>query len=162
MTNTPQKQHRPHSKNNFDQSKDNRSDQGESENITQIIIKKIDGLQKGLKDYCIRELVKDAETFGKYLKDGRLETNQIRKFLDAINQIKTDLANNNDDFSKIETAVVMLKPKLAYAAARQKAAEPLSRVICKAVDKVHNQQDFERFVQLIESIIAYHKVAGGK
>jgi CRISPR-associated protein Csm2 len=31
-----------------------------------------------------------------------------------------------------------------------------------AIDKVHNILDFERLVQFVESIIAYHKAAGGK
>ena len=31
-----------------------------------------------------------------------------------------------------------------------------------AIDKVHSREDFERLVQLIESIIAYHKAEGGK
>lgn len=128
--------------------------------IPKDIIKQIDELTN-LKDYPIRKLVNHAEKFGSFLKSERLETNQVRKFLDAINQLKTELAKDND-FTKIETGVVLLKPKLAYAAARQKAAKPLSQVMSKAIDKVKTTQDFERLVQFIESIIAYHKAAGGK
>ena len=65
-------------------------------------------------------------------------------------------------FSKIEPEIVLLKPKLAYAAARQNAAKPLSNVMSVAIDKVHSLEDFERLVQLIESTIAYHKAEGGK
>ena len=130
--------------------------------ITEEIIKKIDGLKEGgLKAYPIRDLVQHAEKFGPYLKQQRLETNQVRKFLDAINRLKSVLAQEND-FSKIETEVVLLKPKLAYAAAREKAAKPLSQVMSKAIDKVKSKEDFERLVQFIESIIAYHKAEGGK
>jgi CRISPR-associated protein Csm2 len=141
---------------------------------------------KSLKDYPIRDLVKHAEKFGPYLKSRRLETNQIRKFLDAINQLKARLAQDEGEngkvitaqneaekekveaerekvrFAKIETDIVLLKPKLAYAAARQQAAKPLSDVMSAAIDKVHSGEDFERLVQLIESIIAYHKAEGGK
>ncbi|MCT7995980.1 type III-A CRISPR-associated protein Csm2 [Laspinema olomoucense] len=129
--------------------------------ITQDIIQKIDGLPGTLKMYPIRDLVNHAEKFGPYLKQQRLETNQVRKFLDAINRLKSVLAQEND-FSKIETEVVLLKPKLAYAAAREKAAKPLSQVMSKAIDKVASTEDFERLVQFIESIIAYHKAEGGK
>ena len=111
--------------------------------------------------YPIRDLVKHAEQFGPYLKNQRLETNQVRKFLDAINRIKADLANKNN-FAQIEAEVVLLKPKLAYAAARQKAAKPLSEVMSTAIDKVKSLEDFNRLVQFIESIIAYHKAAGGR
>jgi CRISPR-associated protein Csm2 len=131
--------------------------------IVDEIINQINDLKatEGLKAYPIRTLVEHAKEFGPYLKNQRLETNQIRKFLDAINRLKADLAEK-DDFSKVETEVVLLKPKLAYAAARQKAAQPLSRVMSAAIDKVYSKEDFYRLVQLIESIIAYHKAEGGK
>lgn len=131
------------------------------ENIVKKIIHRLDGFKNGLQEYNIRQLVEDAEEFGPYLRKQRLETNQIRKFLDAINRLKADLAETGD-FSKIETEVILLKPKLAYAAARQRAAKPLSEVMSKAINIVHNKDDFGRLVQLIESIIAYHKAEGGK
>ncbi len=131
-----------------------------STDIVQEIIKTITALQ-GLQTYPIRKLVEDAEKFGPFLKQQRLETNQVRKFLDAVNRLKAELAETGD-FSKIETEMVLLKPKLAYAAARQKAAKPLGDVMSAAIDKVNSKEDFERLVQLIESIIAYHKAEGGK
>ncbi len=131
-----------------------------TQNIVQEIINTITGL-KNLQTYPIRELVKHAEEFGPYLKQQRLETNQVRKFLDAVNRIKADLSETGK-FDEIETEIVLLKPKLAYAAARQRAAKPLGEVISAAIDKVHSKEDFERLVQLIESIIAYHKAEGGK
>ncbi len=131
-------------------------------------INKLDNLQ----DYNIRTLVQHAADFGPFLRKRRLETNQIRKFLDAINRLKAKLSQGDaeesapkDDatlFAEIETDIVLLKPKLAYAAARQDAAKPLSDVMSAAIDKVHNLKDFERLVQLIESIIAYHKAEGGR
>lgn len=85
--------------------------------------------------------------------------------MDAINRLKVKLAQDKDDkqiFSEIESEIVLLKPKLAYAAARQKAAKPLSDVMSAAIDHVYSVEDFKRLVQLIESIIAYHKAEGGK
>ncbi|MBD2777898.1 type III-A CRISPR-associated protein Csm2 [Iningainema tapete] len=133
----------------------------QQKDIVDEIVKTITELKDGLKAYPIRVLVKHAEEFGPYLKRQRLETNQIRKFLDAVNRLKAELAEKGD-FAKIETEVVLLKPKLAYAAARQKAAKPLGEVISTAIDKVYSVEDFERLVQFIESIIAYHKAEGGK
>lgn len=147
----------------------NRSNQ--STNITNQIIEKISSLDN-LQEYGIRTLVKHAQDFGPFLRNRRLETNQIRKFLDAINRLKAQLSqgDSEDDgakddkalFKEIETDIVLLKPKLAYAAARQDAARPLSQVMSAAIDKVHDLKDFERLVQLIESIIAYHKAEGGR
>jgi CRISPR-associated protein Csm2 len=31
-----------------------------------------------------------------------------------------------------------------------------------AIDEVYSKEDFDRLVQLIESIIAYHKAEGGR
>ena len=140
--------------------------------IDKKIISIIQKLDDGLHAYPIRKMVEHAEDFGPYLRKQRLETNQIRKFLDAINRLKAKLAQGETDetapkdtarvFQEIEPEIVLLKPKLAYAAARQRAAKPLSDVMSAAIDKVHSLADFERLVQLIESIIAYHKAEGGR
>jgi CRISPR-associated protein Csm2 len=131
----------------------------------------IDRIKKltNFSDYNIRELVVDAEELGKKLKAGGLETNQVRKFLDAINRIKADLldeiaTDNKDDerFKKIEVDIVLLKPKLAYATARKSEVEPLQKVLDVAIDRVRSLDDFKRLVQFVESIIAYHKAAEGK
>lgn len=132
--------------------------------------------EEGLRAYPIRLMVNHAQEFGPYLKQQRLETNQVRKFLDALNRIKVKLSQEETGkieaeqvknkttplAATLETDIVLLKPKLAYAAARQKAAEPLSSVMSSAIDKVHCVEDFQRLIQFIESIIAYHKAEGGK
>ncbi|MBW4591247.1 type III-A CRISPR-associated protein Csm2 [Aetokthonos hydrillicola] len=146
---------------NFNKPSNSPVNMSKTQNIVEEIITKINSLTGGLKLYPIRDLVKHAEEFGPYLKQQRLETNQVRKFLDAVNRLKADLAETGE-FAKIETEVVLLKPKLAYASARQKAAKPLSEVMSAAIDRVRSKEDFERLVQLIESIIAYHKAEGGK
>lgn len=151
--------------------------------IAQKIIKHIQELHDeekksgSLKYYEAPDLVRHSEEFGPSLKRERLETNQVRKFLDALNRLKVRLAQDDDEeikqakskaekeklrFDKIKSDVYLLKPKLAYAAARQKSAKPLGDVMSAAIDKVKSSEDFERLVQLIESIIAYHKAEGGK
>jgi CRISPR-associated protein Csm2 len=130
-----------------------------SSDTTQLIIDSIGELES-LQYYPIRALVTHAETFGRELREQRLETNQIRKFLDAINRLKSKLIGSQ--FSEIESEIVLLKPKLAYAAARQNVVKPLNKVMSAAIDKVKSKADFERLVNLVESIIAYHKEAGGK
>ncbi|NEQ33992.1 MAG: type III-A CRISPR-associated protein Csm2 [Leptolyngbya sp. SIO4C5] len=152
-------------------SKRNQSSSNQSTNIANQIIETIDDLDN-LQEYGIRILVEHAQEFGPFLRNRRLETNQIRKFLDAVNRLKAQLSQGNSEensikydetlFKDIETDIVLLKPKLAYAAARQDAAKPLSDVMSAAIDKVHSLKDFERLVQLIESIIAYHKAEGGR
>jgi CRISPR-associated protein Csm2 len=141
-------------------------DRSSSSNIAKTMIDQIGNLKAPgaapgtLKDYPIRELVKHAAELGPELKQKRLETNQIRKFLDAMNQIKSEMASKS--FEEMEIEIVLLKPKLAYAAARQDAVKLLNQVISAAIDHVKSKEDFERLVQLMESIIAYHKAVEGK
>ncbi|UBF28004.1 type III-A CRISPR-associated protein Csm2 [Kovacikia minuta CCNUW1] len=182
MTNTPKKINSPNQLNR-DRQAHQGGDRQQASDISQQIIDAIKALKTPegetgtLKDYPIRTLVIHAKEFGPELKRQRLETNQVRKFLDAINQIKaklpqieekvnhldlTDEKKEKLKFAEIETDVVLLKPKLAYAAARQDAVKSLNRVMSEAIDKVHSIQDFERLVQLIESTIAYHKEKDGK
>jgi CRISPR-associated protein Csm2 len=129
--------------------------------ITKTIIQQIDQLTTGFSGYQIRMLVEHAEDFGTYLQQNQLKTNQVRKFLDAVNRIKANLPEDGN-FSTIETEIVLLKPKLAYAAARQPSVQALSKVMSAAIDKVHSIQDFDRLAQFLESTIAYHKAAGGR
>jgi CRISPR-associated protein Csm2 len=148
-----------------------RSLQGQQTHLTadQQMIQTIRSLKDGqLRNYEIRQLVTEAKLLGEYLKEQGLKTNQIRKFLDAVKRMKVKLAQDKEDsFSVIEDELFLLKPKLAYAAVRQQdrggnPVKPLSDVISEAIDKVKDSPDFYRLVQLIESIIAYHKAAGGK
>jgi len=149
-----------------------RSLQGQQTHLTadQQMIQTIRSLKDGqLRNYQIRQLVTEAKLLGEYLKEQGLKTNQIRKFLDAVKRLKAQLAQEDkkDSFSVIEDELFLLKPKLAYAAVRQQdrgsnPVKPLSDVISEAIDKVKDSPDFYRLVQLIESIIAYHKAAGGK
>jgi CRISPR-associated protein Csm2 len=143
------------------------------EDIVKIMVDKFNGFTDtdGFKKYKIRELVEDTAKLGKKLaRVEKLKTNQIRKFLDAVNRLKSQLAKDpNKDFATIESELVFLRPKLAYAAARQRKddkdlgpVEPLKQVLEAAIKKVNDPQDFERLVQLIESIIAYHKDEGGR
>ncbi|GAB1543758.1 hypothetical protein NUACC21_64340 [Scytonema sp. NUACC21] len=140
------------------------------EDIVTVMFEKITNLEPGLKKYKICELVEDTEKLGKELVRQQLKTNQIRKFLDAINRLKAILAKDeNKNFDSIKNELIFLRPKLAYAAARQQkdnkdlgSVAPFKKVLDAAIKKVKTTDDFERFVQLVEAVIAYHKAAGGK
>jgi CRISPR-associated protein Csm2 len=179
MTQSPNSPNRPispvvKSPNTAQPRSDNRYPSGDrysSGNIVKTMLDQISNLKAPedapegtigtLKNYPIRELVKHAAELGPELKHKRLETNQIRKFLDAMNQIKSEMASKS--FEEMEIEIVLLKPKLAYAAARQQdAVKLLNQVISAAIDHVKSKEDFERLVQLMESIIAYHKAVEGK
>jgi CRISPR-associated protein Csm2 len=132
-----------------------------NENITTRMVKKIDKLTGGLNEYKTRELVEDSEELGRELAK-KLKTTQIRKFLDAVNRLKAQLADKGFT-EEIKSEIILLRPKLAYAAARQPGSmDSLQQVLEAAIKKIEYLEDFNRFVQLIESIIAYHKASGGR
>lgn len=162
----PHKRH-PSSNSQNSQSKPD-AEQQRSEDIVTVIVSTIDQLNKGLKEYKIQTLVEDTEKLGKELFIKGLKTNQIRKFLDAVKRFKVQQGANKEDFEKGKDELHILRYQLAYAAARQQKnkdpgpVEPLKKVLESAIKKVDDLDDFNRFVQLIESIVAYHKAAGGK
>lgn len=156
-------------------------------NPSDEIVETIKNLKGGLHNYPIRDLVKHAEAFGEFLAKEGLKTNQIRKFLDAVNRIKTDFTHEeNIPLREIEVALQMLRPKLAYAVGRadrkqETAIKSFRAVISEAIVKVKKvesleskdekeqlkfkaefKSDFYHLVYLVESIVAYHKANGGK
>ena len=124
------------------------------------ITQKIENISS-FSDFTTDEIVEFAEKIGGRLAKHpiSLKTSQIRKFFDTLKSIQAK-TTDPADFNK--ESVVLLKPKLAYAAGKQRnQVEPLMEVVSPAISKVVGYDDFERFVQFVESIVAYHKYAGG-
>ena len=100
-------------------------------------------------------LVKEAEQRGQQLARN-LTTSQIRNIYGAVKkmQMKGELDTHK---------LLMLKPKLAYAAKRHGGGvETLKDVLTQAIDLVGNdQKKFSRFVDFFEAILAYHRAYGG-
>lgn len=110
-------------------------------------------------------LVEMAETMGKFLAQGdsgaRLNTGQIRKFLDAVSRIKNEGGSREGNDPFFRSQCLLLKPKLAYAAGRQGAVRPLMEVLLPCINGVRDKEDFTHFYRFIESIIAYHRFYSG-
>ena len=101
-------------------------------------------------------LVKEAEQLGKQLARN-LTKSQIRNIYSAVKkmQMKGELDTHK---------LLMLKPKLAYAAKRHgEGVDTLKEVLTRAIDLVGNdQKKFNRFVDFFEATLAYHKAYGGR
>lgn len=100
-------------------------------------------------------LVTAAEKLGQTLKSRGLKTSQIRKIYGAVKKIQM-----SDEFQRND--LVMLKPKLAYAAARNHEVTDLKDALTQAIDQVDNEKKFKNFVDFFEATLAYHKAAGGQ
>ena len=113
-----------------------------------------------LPDRVIEEggepLVEAAEKLGEKLVARNLKTSQIRKVYGAVKKIQMgDKFHRND--------LIMLKPKLAYAAARNNEVTDLKDALTQAIDRIGDDpQRFKNFVDFFEATLAYHKAAGGR
>jgi CRISPR-associated protein Csm2 len=92
--------------------------------------------------------------------DERLTRSQIRNIFNSVKRIEMH------GFNGKENEFLLLKPKLAYAAARPgktKGVVELEDVLSKSIDYVENEKErFENFCNFFEAILAYHRAAGGK
>jgi len=116
-------------------------------------------------DYA--RLVKQAEEWGKQLKDEQLTMAQIRRIFGEVKRLQMRW-----DSGRLR----MLKVRLAYAAARgqrgRRAGETLRQILTPAIDAVFDAGDekeqerrFNILVDLFEAVLAYftyHERRGGR
>lgn len=127
---------------------------------------KIKGL-KSLKYYEIEEFVKfdgDADEITKELGNNDIKTSQLRKFFAAVKEIEMYVKDNKiwDDKAKMDFYLLM--PKLAYANGRDVISDRFFELMKVTMGKVGSGDekdtldDFLRFVQFLEAIVAFFKV----
>lgn len=122
--------------------------------------------------FSSKEDIDLIEDFGKHIadprpgRDGRffsgrnaISTSQIRIAYGEVSRLKMQFD---------ETAMMMLRPKIAYAAARDGGPvyKDLQKVISMGIDSVsaseNKKKSFANLANLFEAILAYHKAYGGK
>lgn len=111
-------------------------------------------------------LVKAAENLGESIshRDKGITTSQIRKVYSAVKKIQMKVQVDTE-FERND--LVLLKPKLAYVAARaprgrEASTEKLKDALTQAIEQVDDHDKFKNFVNFFEATLAYHKAAGGK
>lgn len=112
-------------------------------------------------------IVQKAEDMALQFTRDKLKTNQIRNFYSAITRMRAEY--EQDGFEKVKNQLIMLKPKLAYAAGRQTAVRanfyPFMTSAIKSVEQApanERTKAMENFFLLVESVVAYHKFHGGE
>jgi len=146
-----------------------RNKRGDKETDSEIdeIIKKIESLQS-LKDLVVEEIAKEggyAEKVAKSQLFKNLKTTQLRNLFDGIKENERKLTEKG--WNAIEADFYMLRPSLAYAKARELIPEDffnLMNACMKQVDKGDEngkKENYKRFVQFLEAIVAYHKYYWG-
>ncbi len=135
--------------------------QGNAPSAPSEEIKAIQSVEK-LRDLEPHLLVKVAEKVGRDTAQSISHT-QIYRIHEHIVRICTTVKAGQRATNDIQ----LLRYHLAYAAGRAKPREqdPLKRLaglLGKALDRVADGPDLERFRQLFEAILAYHKFHGGR
>ncbi len=120
-------------------------------------------------------LVHHANEIGRQLvdypkKEDRLSTSQIRSLFGEVRQIEAQWSMGGDNRKKAYRRMVLLKPKMAYRAKkeRKQGVQDLVEILDSALEPVIRETDetrryvyFSHFVEFFEAILAYHKAAGG-
>ena len=129
----------------------------EQQTIDQIIT--LQGVSSA--DEGAKLLVQWADKLGAIFKATGLTSSQIRNFFGEIRSIQ------QQDFAKDSTRrrFILLLPKVQYAAAR--ANKPgmygFRDVLTASIETVADDPDnFKRFSEFFEAILAYHRAYGGK
>jgi len=117
-------------------------------------------------DSAAEELVKCAKEIGEWLAKP-LATSQIRAIYGEVMRIKPYWLFSGDEGKKQQAKrrLLLLRPKMAYRAKREssEAVRRLVDVLDPAVVLVNgSEENFRRFTEFFEAILAYHKAAGGK
>lgn len=110
-------------------------------------------------------LVRYAEEIGRALarplQGKELSTSQIRAIFGEVRRIEGDWKINE---TRANRSLILLKPKMAYQAKREsgQAVSNLVKVLDPAINLVEGKEEnFTRFVDFFEAILAYHKAYGG-
>ena len=114
-------------------------------------------------------LIREAEALGKQLnsRESKLTTSQIRALFGEVRQIEAQLsADEGGSQERALRKLLLLKPKMAYRAKREgRGVNALASVLDPAIDLVVEgpdpKENFKRFVDFFEAILAYHRAAGG-
>lgn len=147
----------------------NRTGGGFNQERTEL---KIDGKtfaewKPNIKEWVQKDIDKStisfAESMGRLLKDDGLTTSQIRNVFGEMRKIQMN------GFEKEKSNFLLLKAKLAYATKRQQAKgmENFYKLFCEAYDAVDTSSDkasnqFDKLLQVMEAVLAYHKFHGGQ
>jgi CRISPR-associated protein Csm2 len=127
-------------------------------------------VQKIMTEGASKEMIEQAEALGQYLVDLKLKTSQIRNIFGTVREIEMSWQADAkpEEVAKARRQLIMLKPKMAYQAAREEqnkkgiGVKELAAVLSPAISLVGDDRArFQNFVDFFEAILAYHTAAGG-
>ena len=129
------------------------------------IFKDKKGEQLTLDEVQPQEIDRIAKDFAdRFVRQDRLKTHQLRNVFSAIEKMRSVYKMNKQDYFSIESDLILLKPKIAYAAGRQRSVRtnffPLVEQAIDAIDRApqdNKHKALTNFFALMESVVGYHK-----
>lgn len=125
------------------------------------VIDRIKNLKR-FYDYPVREFAAEnghADIVAKKVRDN-VKVTQLRKFFTQIKQIELECKGKNpeDDFDA-NVKIYLLLPELAYARGRNLITQDYYYLMkeCLNVQKIKQVKDFNRLVDFLTAVLAYHK-----
>ena len=124
------------------------------------------GALDNLSQLSEKEIAEEGGLAEQVAKEARdLKPTQLRKLFDKIKANERELKDRG--WSAVEADFYLIRPKLAYAKARKLVPDKFFKLMDLCMKKVDRGNDEEkkenygRFVQFLEAIVAYHKYYHG-
>lgn len=119
----------------------------------------LSGIKK-LADLTAEDIDAIGEDKGKQFANS-IKTNQVRNIYSSVIALRVK-AKLNREFNELKRDLILLKPKMAYAAGRQQVVRPFYDFVSSAIAATNDEKDLNNFIKVMEAIVAYHKFYGGK
>jgi CRISPR-associated protein Csm2 len=116
-----------------------------------------------------KELDRLAKQYAEiFVTKDRLKTHQLRNVFSSIEKMRSMFKQKKNFDEELEMQLIMLKPKIAYAAGRQKSVRynffPFVEAAVDSVIEVADKKEekntnraLHSFFALMESVVGYHK-----
>ncbi|BAU58759.1 CRISPR-associated protein [Halorhodospira halochloris] len=122
-----------------------------------------------IEDDQADQLVATAERLGQDMGK-QVSTSQVRNIFSSIKRLEMREQQHSPSGDaplspNVRRELLLLKPRLAYATARENRLKPLHDAVTTALDVVAQQGDqnaLRRLSAFYEAIVAYHQYHGGK
>lgn len=97
-----------------------------------------------------------------FVREDKLKTHQLRNIFSAIEKMRSQFRKKKKFDAEIEMQLILLKPKIAYAAGRQRSVKDhffpfMEKAIQGVEDSADKDLAIRNFFALIESVVGYHR-----
>lgn len=107
-----------------------------------------------------KDVDEKAKRWGKKYEENDVTTSQLRQIYSEIKRAQNEFRFEEDGIEKARQTLVLLKPRLAYSAARsddnemEMVKDDFSNLIDTAING--DERCMRMFFQIMEAIVAYH------